>query len=541
MPAKTAVQKEGNVSWKRLSQTWHYVEKWAEAKPDTEALLFEDHRLTWRGFKEQMNLIAKGYLEAGVKKGDRIAMLSMARNEFLTTYMAAGKVGAMWLGLSPKFTLEELRFLIGDSQPTVLISLREYMGADLSENVKSLMNEFSCLKKVLIIGEPFEGAQSFSEFVNNPRPELDQALEKRASEVLDGDDALLMYTSGSTGKPKGVVHTHTSIVENIKVQVNKFHFDESGRALIHFPINHVAADVEIGFAGIMAGGFTVCMDRFDPAATLKMVEKERLTILGQVPVMFLMEFKDPQFAKTDLSSIREFLWAGAAAPQIMIAVLSQVCAKTGAQMLTGYGSTEVCGFVTYTEVGDDLETLMKTAGKIAEPFELKIVDENRKELPNGEVGEIAVRGPFLMKGYYNNPRATAEVIDGDGWYYTSDLAFKDARGYIHISGRSSEMFKSGGENVYPREIEDVIESHNAVLFAAVIGVPDELYQEVGWAFVMLQPGKTVEEEELRELCKSKLANFKVPKKFFIRPILPLLASGKVNKMALKDEIAKMTK
>ena len=208
-------------------------------------------------------------------------------------------------------------------------------------------------------------------------------------------------------------------------------------------------------------------------------------------------------------------------------------------MLTGYGSTETCGFVTYTEKGDGVERLLKSAGKIAPPFELKIVDEGRAELPDGQVGEIAVRGDFLMKGYFNNPEATAAVIDEQGWYYTSDLAAKDADGYIYIAGRRSEMYKSGGENVYPREIEDLIETHPAVLFAAVIGVPDEIYQEVGWAYAMLKPGQQASEEALRQLCKEKLANFKVPKRFYVRPLLPMLPSGKVDKMALKKEAEKI--
>ena len=301
-------------------------------------------------------------------------------------------------------------------------------------------------------------------------------------------------------------------------------------------INHVAADTEIGFGAIMAGGTLVFMDKFDPAATLEMIQKEKITAIGQVPVMFLMEFKEPSFGTTDLSSINRYMWAGAAAPKIMLDVLSAVAAKTGAMLLTGYGSTETCGFITYSDKDDDLVTLMQTAGKMADAFELIIVDEDRKPVPDGQVGEIAVRGPFLMKGYFNNPEATAAAIDADGWYYTSDLAFKDERGYIHIAGRSSEMYKSGGENVYPREIEDLIESHPDVLFAAVIGVPDEMFQEVGWAFAMLMPGQEVSEDELKTLCKEKLANFKVPKRFFIRPLLPLLANGKVNKVALKEEV-----
>jgi len=527
------------MTWQNLSQTWHYVEKWAAVRPGAEAMVFEEERVSWAGFKKNMDQAAKAFLAAGVQKGDRIAMLSMARTEFPTTFMAAGKIGAMWLGLSPKFTLDELRFIINDCRPKVLISLKEYMGNDLGPAIKSLMEEFDCLKSVLVIGGKLEGARSYTDYVRQERPELDSVLAARSTEVDEGDEALLLYTSGSTGKPKGVVHTHRSIVANIRVEIEKFYFDDDTRILLHFPINHVAADVEIGFGAIMGGGCLVLMDRFDPAATLAVIPKEKISALGQIPAMFLMEFKEPAFAQTALTSLRSYLWAGAAAPRIMIDVLGRICGLTGAFMLTGYGSTETCGFVTYTEKGDGVDRLLKSAGKIAPPFELKIVDENRAELPDGQVGEIAVRGDFLMKGYFNNPEATAAVMDEQGWYYTSDLAAKDADGYIYIAGRRSEMYKSGGENVYPREIEVLIETHPAVLFAAVIGVPDEIYQEVGWAYAMLKPGQEASEEALRQLCKEKLVNFKVPKRFFVRPLLPMLASGKVDKMALRKEAEKI--
>lgn len=524
-----------------LNLTWHYVEKWAQEKPAAEALVFGDERLTWGDFKEEMDRISKAYLDIGVAKGDRVALLSAARNEFLLTYMAAGKVGAMWLGLNPKFTLDELRYQIGDSRPVVLIAVRTFLGNDVGGTIKALKQEFPFIKKVLVIGNPAEGTDNFREFIAKPRPEFDSALAKRSDEVQPTDNALLMYTSGSTGKPKGVVHTHRSIVENIKVEVNQFSIGENTRCLLHFPINHVAADVEIGFAAVMSGGCLVFMEQFDPVGALKTIEREKINLFGQVPVMFLLQMKQPEFFTTDFSNVRVLVWAGAAAPRIMIDVLAGICVKTGTMMITGYGSTEVCGFVTYTVAGDDPDTLLKTAGKIASPFELRIVDDNRRELPDGRIGEIAVRGPFMFKEYLNNPEATAEVLDRDGWYYTSDLAYKDSRGYIIITGRKSEMFKTGGENVYPREVEEVLETHPNVLFSAVMGVPDDIYQEVGWAFVMPQPGKEVAEDKLRDICRSKLANFKVPKKFFIRPLLPLLASGKVSKMALKDEIRNMLK
>jgi len=534
-------RREDSMSWKNLDLTWHYVEKWADKSPGAEALVFEETRLTWADFKKRVDLTAKAFLDAGVKKGDRVALLSMARTEFQVTYMAANKVGAVWMGLNPKLTLDEIRYQVNDAKPSVLIAVRDFMGTDLAPSITALMNECPFINKTLIVGSPLDGTEQFEEYAGKDRAHLDAALDERASSVKGADSALLMYTSGSTGKPKGVVHTHTSIIENIKVEVVKFYFHEGGRALLHFPINHVAADVEIGFGAILAGACIVCMDRFDPAATLAMVQKEKLQVIGQVPVMFLLEMMQPSWGQTDWSGIELFAWAGAAAPRPMLEALSGIAKKTGANLITGYGSTEVCGFVTYTEKGDDDETLLTTAGKIAPPFELKIVDDERRELPDGQVGEIAVRGAFMFKEYLNNPAATAEVLDRDGWYYTSDLAFRDAKGYIHITGRKSEMFKTGGENVYPREVEDVIESHDAVIFAAVMGVPDDVYQEVGWAFVMLTPGKTATEDEIRDFCKTKLANYKVPKKYFVRPLLPLLASGKVNKLALRDEINGMLK
>jgi acyl-CoA synthetase (AMP-forming)/AMP-acid ligase II len=241
------------MNWKALDQTWHYVEKWAQENPDAEALVFENERLSWREFKSEMDRIAMAYMDIGVQKGDRVAFLSMARNEFLTTYMAANKVGAIWLGLNPKFTQDELLYQVGDCEPTVLIAVRAFMDKDLAQDISSLMQAFPFIKKVLIIGDAFPGTEDFNEFVNRPRRALPADLEQRAAMVTAEDSALLMYTSGSTGRPKGVVHTHRSIIENIRVEVQEFRLSEGSRALLHFPINHVAADVEIGFGTVMAG------------------------------------------------------------------------------------------------------------------------------------------------------------------------------------------------------------------------------------------------------------------------------------------------
>jgi len=398
------------------------------------------------------------------------------------------------------------------------------------------MQDCPFIQKVLIIGDAIPGTENFKDVIDQPRQYLYAALEQISAQVSATDSALLMYTSGSTGRPKGVVHTHQSIIENIRVQTREFHLHNRSRALLHFPINHVAADVEIGFGTIFAGGCNVMMDSFHPLESLQMIEREKITLLGQVPVMFLLQMQQPHFKDMDFSHVEQFVWAGAAAPKLMIDILSGICMKTGATLITGYGSTEVCGFITYTSEGIDDDRLENSAGKAVTPFELKIVDDLKQELPHGEIGEIAVRGPFMFREYLNKAEETSAVVDADGWYYTNDMAHMDELGYIFITGRKSEMFKTGGENVYPREVEEVLETHAGVLFAAVVGVPDDLYQEVGWAFVMRQPGTEVTEEELLGLCKDSLVNYKVPKKFFLRPMLPLLATGKVNKVALKQEI-----
>ncbi|NIA12441.1 MAG: AMP-binding protein [Nitrospiraceae bacterium] len=518
--------------------TWQYVEKWAERKPDAEALVFQDERLTWAEFARQMDLVAKAYLELGVAKGDRIAFLGMARNEFMTSYMAANKIGAMWLGLSPKFTDKELAYMLDDCGAKVLIALDEHAGIDVAGLAARALESVDTLETCLIIGQAPAGAMSFADCIGQPREHLDQTLADRAAQVSSADNALLLYTSGSTGRPKGVVLTHDSIIKNIAIEAPRFQIDEDCRTLLHFPINHVAADVELGFAAIYAGAALVFMDHFDPAHTLEIIKEERITLIGQVPAMYLLEMKLPMFKDMDFSRVRTFVWGGAGVPEIVVDALVEIRKSTGALLVTGFGMTETSGFITYTEPDDSVERLVKSAGKAPDGFDLRIVNETRNEVADGTVGEIAVRGPFLMKEYWNNPRATAAVIDDDGWFYTSDLAYKDADGYIYISGRKSEMFKTGGENVFPREVEAIIELHDSVLAAAVIGVPDEVFQEVGCAFVALKPGCELTEAGLRAHCGHHLANFKVPKQFEFRTQLPLLANGKISKRALREEIEK---
>ena len=527
------------MTWKDLSLFWHYVENNAENYPNDDAFIFEDEKYTWKEFKIKVDQLAKALLKNDILKGDKVCLISMARNEFALTFMAANKVGAMWFGLTPKYTIDEFRVMISDAKPKIIFSVRKYLETDLTETLNKLKNEFSFIEKLVIIDEPFEGTENIEDFIKSGAEISNEKLEQRADEGKSEDEALLLYTSGSTGKPKGVVHTHRSILANIRIQNDKFKSVHGIKAICPYPINHVAASTETLISTIIDGLTCEFLDKFDPVKILNIVGTDNINTVGGLPVTYLMMMSTPEFAKTDFSRVKLFIFAGAAPTKQMVEILNNISQKTGATIMTGYGSTEVGGFVTYSDPNDGTEIIQRSAGKIAEPFELKIVDDNRKEVPNGVIGEIAVRGPFLMKGYLNKPEETTKVIDKDGWYYTSDLAYKDDTDNIYITGRKSEMFKTGGENVFPLEIENVLTTHSKVLFAAVLNVPDELYQEVGWAFIMPNPGMSVSEEELRELCKSKLANFKVPKRFLIRNSLPITDSGKVDKVSLKKEIPEL--
>lgn len=524
-----------------LDYTWQYVDHWGEKTPEAEALTFQGEQQNWSTLRDNTHAVARALIAAGVNRGDRVAMLSMGRPEFLSTFMGANRVGACWLGMSPKFTAEEVRYMVEDCQPKVLFTLGTYYDIDVAAMLNEAKISDSSITHIVALDEGFEGAIAFDDFIALGESVSDDALAARAAECDRDDETLLMYTSGSTGRPKGVLHTHKSCIANVITHCEGFGIDKTCRPLLHFPINHVAADIEIGFATVYLGGAVVILDRFDPAETLETVQKEKITFFGQVPAMYLLEAGLPEFRTTDWSSIDAFVWGGAAAPMELLQGLSMIGQAVGARLVTGYGATETGGFVTFTRPDDSLEHLAKSAGYCPAPFEMKIIDDDGNEVPEGTTGEVCIRGDTIMKGYLNKPEATAEVLDAEGWYHTSDLGHVDANGDLFLCGRKSEMFKSGGENVFPREVEDAIESHPNVVFAAVIGKPDPLFQEVGHAFVMPKPGAEVDEDELRKLCKERLANFKVPKAFDIRPMLPLLANGKVNKMALKAELSESTK
>ncbi len=519
------------------SLIWQCVEHWAFENRRGEATVFGEKRLDWGGFLDYSDQIARALLEIGVARLERVAMLAMARHEFLPTFMAAAKIGATWLGVSPKMSRAEIREILLDAAPSVLIAVREYGERDLGPDIQAVLAEVPSIKRVLVIGEPVEGTDNFAGFVERNRAEMKALLAARAQNCYPSDPILLMYTSGSSGKPKGVLHTHTSIMASVREEARQFGLGPDSRLLCHFPINHVAADVEIGAAALYAGAAVVLLDHFHPMTSLEAVAAERVTVLGQVPAMFMLQLATGAMEKADLSSVRTFVWSGAPAQPAMVQAIHAIAQRTGAAMYNAYGATELAGLATYTAPADLPETLVNAVGRTVGNWEGRIVDEARLPVAPGEEGELAFRGPIVMTEYLNQPEATAEAVDQDGWFYTGDLGYLDKAGRIILTGRKSEVFKSGGEKVHPLEAERVLEQHPAVACAAVVATPDPIYYEVGRAFILPTPGQSPAADVLREHCRAHLANYKIPKTFEVVTQLPMLPTGKVDKSRLRAQLA----
>ncbi len=519
-----------------LERISDYVDFHAEQRPEMEALVLGQIRHTYADLKSLVDRSALALLEAGIEKGDRVAALNTPHPDFFVTFLAAASIGAIWIGLNPKYRLEEYRYVVEDAEPKLIFSRSLVDERDFSSDLESLLQEFACLKRLVIFGEdpPCSSGISFSDFTADKLESKAQArLAVARREVSRDDPAMIVYTSGTTGKPKGALIPHRGLVRAAHVQLGYWD-PEPIRSLNFLPINHIGCVGDIGCYTFVGGGTMVFMEQFDPARYLDLIAEEKITFLGAVPTAFQMCLSLPDFADYDLSSVQLIIWGGAKAPADLIRKLAAICPR----LSTSYGQTESVGSVSFVRPCDDTDLLSVSVGQPVPEYDVRIVDENGDLVPPGSVGEIQVRGDFIMLGYWRNPEATADAFDGD-WLRTGDLATQDEDGHVQLVGRIKEMFISGGYNVFPLEVEQILESHEAVAMAAVVSAPHELYMEVGHAWILSEPGFKITSEEIRAYCKDRLANYKVPKKIFIREQLPTLPIGKLDRRQLKDRSLKI--
>ncbi|WP_214409196.1 class I adenylate-forming enzyme family protein [Sphaerisporangium fuscum] len=507
----------------RLPLITDYVGHWATRHPEREALAGPGGRWTYRRLREDVDRCAAGLLAAGVRHGDRVALLGHPGPECYVVFLATAGIGAVWVGLNPKYTVAELAHVVTDSRPTLLFGMLD--GDPSQEGTLSALRDLGPMR-VITRGRAVPGLSiSYEDFLAEGE-EAAPSLPGARAGVRPLDPAAMIYTSGTTGKPKGALVPSGGLAYCGVVQAGRWYGD-APRKLCDLPLNHIGGLGDICTSVLAGGGTVVFMERFDPAGALRTVERERLTHLYCIPTQLLAAVRTEEWAERDLSSLEWILWGGAAAPLSLLTTL----AKTGARLGTSYSLTESTGSVTYTDPGDPLDVLAWSVGRIDPHYEVTLRRSDGTAAGPGEAGEILVRGDFITRGYFRNLEATRAAIDEEGWLHTGDLATEEQGGHIRLVGRLKEMFKSGGYNVYPREIEAALEDHPAVALAAVVGVPDERWGEVGHVFIV--PAAPLTPEEIQAYARSRLANYKVPKVFRLERDLPKLPIGKIDKVELR--------
>lgn len=499
----------------------HAVQNILEEEPDREAVAFHGARVTYRELAGRALALAEELRGLGIKPGDRVAALVTPRPEALVSLFAVWLAGATWVGVNTRYKFDEQRSILDDSGAEVLFSITGSGTADLSADL--VQHESAGIHLLRIGAGLWEG--DFPTFP--PQQDVVTAWDRALEDFTSDIPAVVIYTSGSTGHPKGALITHAGLAFRAS-SMARDRFDGARiRLLLDLPINHIGALASgVGLA-LVTGGFLVLSERFDPGATLNVIEAEKLTVFAGVPAMLGRLVEDPRFETADLSSLKYISWG---AGPVSAKVLERLAKTTQAAFSQQYGMTESNGPIVYTPPTRDLDILLNTTGRPDPRLELRIANDRDQAVPDGQEGEVQVRMPFPFAGYLNNPAATAEAHTFDGFLRTGDRARLRPDGYLVFSGRSKEMFKSGGFNVYPREVEMVLESHPAIRAAAVLGREDPAWGQVGVAFVELS--EALEADAIAAWCKSRLADFKVPKEFRIVEALPRTTVDKVDRVAL---------
>ncbi|MDL4777554.1 MULTISPECIES: class I adenylate-forming enzyme family protein [Thermomonosporaceae] len=525
LPAAAPLPGEGVVP--AADRVVDFLDHWAAQQPGALLEDFGGARRTYGEAAADVARCAAALRASGVGPGDRVAVLTTPRPEFLTLFLAMSRIGAVWIGLNPRYTRDELLHVVTDSGPVLLASLAEHAGRSYADDVAALRTAAPSIREVVALTGELPGAVPLNDFLSR----AENSAGDGTGAVSPDDPALIIYTSGTTGRPKGAVISHRAFAEGCRLQGTR-QYHSLAVALANLPVNHVGGVMDVVSVPLAMGGAVCFMEDFDPAGVLAAIERAGITLWGQIPTMFQLVAARPEFATADLSSLTHIGWGGAPMPRDMVARLR----ATGARLSTVYGLTESCVSVAYNDPDADDETLASTIGRPDPRLELRLVDPAGTPVPAGTPGEIQLRNPCVMSGYLGLPEATAEAFTEDGFLRTGDLAVVRPDGNITLVGRLKEMFKSGGYNVYPREIEVALEEHPDVAAVAVVPMPHPVYHEVGAAFVVARPGSALTPEALTEHARAHLANYKVPKRIEIIAELPLLPAGKVDKSALRARV-----
>lgn len=519
--------------------------------PDRPAVVFREQgiRWSWREFAEEVDVLAAGFLSLGIGKGDRVGIWSPNRVEWLLTQFATARIGAVLVNINPAYRLAELEYALNKVGCKAIVAAESFKTSKYLEMLEALAPELASaapgdlhaaklpeLRAVIrMCDAETPGMLTFSDVIEQGRARLERdgraELDAIAATLHADEPINIQFTSGTTGNPKGATLTHRNVVNNGRFIAMAMRLTEADSLCIPVPLYHCFGMVLAVLACVSVGANMVFPgEAFDPRATLEAVSEERCTALHGVPTMFIAELDHPDFARFDLSRLRTGIMAGSPCP---IETMKRVVSKMHlAEITIAYGMTETSPVSFQSSTTDPLDKRTTTVGRIQPHLEVKIVDASGNVVPVGETGELCTKGYSVMRGYWGDDAKTAEAIV-DGWMHTGDLATLDAEGYCNIVGRLKDMLIRGGENIYPREIEEFLFRHPKVQSVQVFGVPDAKYGEEVCAWIVLRPGEYASAEEIQAFCQGQIAHYKIPKYIRFVDELPMTVTGKVQKFVMR--------
>ncbi len=486
-------------------------------------------RYTYAELDAAIDEVARGLLALGLERGERLGIWSPNCAEWVLVQYATAKIGVILVTVNPAFRTSELEYVLSQSGCRTLVAAPSFKTSDYVAMVDEVAPSVPNLERTI-----FFDSEAWNELLAGAAA-VDQARLRGISESLESTDPInIQYTSGTTGAPKGATLSHRNILNNGYFVARACHYTEADRVCIPVPFYHCFGMV-MGNLGCTTHGACMVLSGpgFEPGAVLETVEAERCTSLYGVPTMFIAELQHPDFSNRDLSSLRTGIMAGSPCP---VEVMRQVIDRMGMDEVTiCYGMTETSPVSTQTAPDDELKRRVSTVGRVHPHVEVKVVDGDGESVACGEPGELCTRGYSVMLGYWEDPERTAEAIDADGWMHTGDLATIDEDGYVRIVGRIKDIVIRGGENIYPREVEEFLYGHPGVGDVQVIGVPDERYGEELMAWIVRKQGADLDAEGLREFCRGRIAHYKVPRYVKFVDAFPMTVTGKVQKFKMREE------
>ncbi len=517
----------------------NFFDRQVETYRDREALVVRHQKVrwSWSELGRRVDDLAAGLLTLGLQRGDRVGIWSPNTSEWTLAQFATAKAGLVLVNVNPAYRRAELDYAMNKVECKALILAPALKTSNYLEIVDDLVKakKLPHLKHVIRLGaEKTPGMLNFDD-VATAGGNAEKAKLAELAPLLQFDDAInIQFTSGTTGHPKGATLSHHNILNNGYFVGEGLKLTDKDRLCIPVPLYHCFGMV-MGNLGCLTHGSTMVYpsDAFDPLATLQAVSEERCTALYGVPTMFIAQLDHPQFDSFDLKSLRTGIMAGSPCP---IEVMKRVQAKMNMHEVTiAYGMTETSPVSTQCATDDPLERRVSTVGQVLPHIEIKIIDTDGKAVARGETGEFCTRGYSVMKGYWNDPEKTAEAVDDGGWMHTGDLATMDEQGYVNIVGRLKDLVIRGGENVYPREVEEFLYSHPKIQDVQVIGVPDQKYGEEICAWIKLRDGQSATPEEIKEFCKGQIAHYKIPRYIEFVPEFPMTITGKIQKFVMREQ------